>query len=104
MLTASAAVERLRPERKQELPSRMLRAFGDEPSVMAACPPGFLVRFILGQVRAALFPQTVATCFDVSAEWIAAQKAGAAADGEVPYVSTNDCVMSKFLDLLQPDH
>ena len=103
MLSTDGAVEALCPVRKQELPARMLEATGGEPSLMAACPPGFLARFVLGQLRAALFPQTRAIGFELSASWIAEQKAAAAAAGEVRFVSTNDVAVSSFLNCLRPE-
>ena len=47
---------------------------GDEPSPMAAMPAGFLARFVLGQIRSALFPQTISFGFLVAPEWIEASK------------------------------
>ena len=102
MLSSESKVEALDPTRKQELPARMLSAMGDEPSPMTACPPGFLASFVFAQVRSQLFPQTKALGFDVSAEWLAAQKATAAGGG-VPFVSTNDCIVSCFLNCLDAD-
>mgnify|MGYP001984079795 CR=1 FL=1 len=78
MLSSESKVEALDPTRKQELPARMLAAMGDEPSPMTACPPGFLASFVFAQVRSQLFPRTKAIGFDISAEWLAAQKATAA--------------------------
>ena len=103
MLSEGAPVRALRPERKAGMPARQLAALGGEPSLMAACPPGFLARFVFGQLRNALFPRTVAYGFDVSPTWLARQKAAARAGGEVPWVSTNDCVVSAFLRCLEPD-
>ena len=103
MLDEAAEVRALRPERTQAFPARMLEATGGEASLMSQCPPGFLGRFIFGQLRAAIFPQTEALAFELSAEWVAAQKAAAAAGGEVPWVSTNDCVVSAFCNCLHPD-
>ena len=103
MLSEGTAVRALTPERKTGMPARQLEALGGEQSLMAACPPGFLARFVFGQLRNALFPQTVAYGFDVSPTWLARQKAAARAGGEVPWVSTNDCVVSAFLRCLDPD-
>lgn len=105
MLSSDATVVALRPERKQGLPAKIVKAMGGEKSLMAECPPGFLARFVSGQLRAALFPQTKAMSFYLSAEWVAAQKkkAAAEADAAVPWVSTNDCVVSAFCNLLRPD-
>ena len=75
MLSAGAAVEALNPVRKQELPTRILQASGGEESAMAVCPPGFLARFLFGQLRGALFPSTVHLGFHVDEEWVAARKA-----------------------------
>ena len=102
MLSSEAKVEALDPTRKQELPARMLAAMGDEPSPMTACPPGFLASFVFAQVRSQLFPRTKAIGFDISPEWLAAQKATAAGGG-VPFVSTNDCIVSCFLNCLDAD-
>ena len=105
MLSTDASVAVLSPARKHELPAAMVGAMGGEASPMAECPPGFLTRFILGQVRSALYPQTKTLGFDVSDSWLATQKAAAAAAGEadVPYVSTNDCVVPCFGNCLRPD-
>mmetsp|Transcript_8908 Transcript_8908/g.27295 ORF Transcript_8908/g.27295 Transcript_8908/m.27295 type:complete len:412 (-) Transcript_8908:63-1298(-) len=108
MLSAGAAVEALNPVRKQELPTRILQASGGEESAMAVCPPGFLARFLFGQLRGALFPSTVHLGFHVDEEWVAARKAeeprgdsfGTIADG-VPFVSTNDVLVSAFLSALK---
>ena len=102
MLSTDTEVRALRPTRKQELPAKMVEAMGGEESMMAVCPPGFLARFVLGQLRSALFPQTRAIGFDISVEWLTAQKAAAAAGGEVAWVSTNDCVVSAFCNCLRP--
>ena len=102
MLSSESKVEALDPTRKQELPARMLAAMGDEPSPMTACPPGFLASFVFAQVRSQLFPRTKAIGFDISPEWLAAQKATAAGGG-VPFVSTNDCIVSCFLNCLDAD-
>lgn len=103
MLSTDTAVEPLCPIRKQEMPAQILEAMGGVPSPMAACPPGFLLRFILGQIRSALFPQTLAFGFDISTDWIAKQKAAGAARNDVSFVSTNDCVVSAFCNCLLAD-
>ena len=56
------------------LPTKILAAMGSEPSLMAICPPGFLARFISGQLRIALFPVTQALGFYVLEAWIKEQK------------------------------
>jgi len=58
----------------QDMPAKILAAMGGEPSLMAICPPGFLARFISGQLRNALFPATHALGFYVSEAWIKEQK------------------------------
>jgi hypothetical protein len=101
----------------------MRKAMGGEGSILTDCPPGCLARTLFGQVYGALFPSTKAFGFYVSPEWIAEQKQLHAKsvqvrkqkqklkeeeEGEVAcplpnYVSTNDCVVSAFLNCLQPD-
>ena len=99
MLSADAPLRALSPERRFDVPAKMRAAAGGEPSLMAACPPGFLARFVFGQVWAALFPRTVFAGFYVDGAWLAAQKQRT----RLPFVSTNDCVVSAFLNCLQPD-
>jgi len=101
MLSDGAPVEALRAERKAELPGRIVEAMGGEVSLMQQNKPGFLARFIGGQVRNALFPATAFHGFYVDGAWLAARKREAA-DG-VPYVSTNDCVVSEFCSTLGCD-
>jgi len=98
MLSTGTAVEALSPERKQQLPDAMLCAVGGEPSPMANVGPGFLARFIGAQMWSTLFPSTKSFGFYVSEEWVAASKA--TAEG-VPYVSTNDVLVSSFCNCLQ---
>ena len=87
MLSADAPVEALRPERKQDSPAKIVEAMGGEASTLAECPPGLLARFVFGQLRAALFPQTKAIGFRLSAEWVSAQKKKAKEENVVPFVS-----------------
>ena len=105
MLSVESKVKRLIPTRKQEIPDKILAALGGEPSLMSACPPGFLARFLMGQLRSAIFPQTLCMGFDVNEEWLEAQKAKAASDPNngVEWVSTNDCIVSAFLSSADPD-
>eukprot|EP00854_Cymbomonas_tetramitiformis_P009586 gene9586-11354_t len=100
---ASTRVEALSAVRKQEMGSKILEAMGNEPSLMAAAPAGFLARFIGGQVWSALFPTTKSYGFHLSEDWVAERKKLAAKQKIVPYVSTNDCMVSEFLNCLQCD-
>lgn len=108
MLSTDAAVEGLSPVRKTALPPRFLEALGGETVPITECPPGFIVRMLTAQLRSKLFPQTQVLAFDISADWIARQKAdhlavSRSSGSEVPFVSTNDCVVSKFFQCLRPD-
>ena len=114
-------VKALNPVRKKEVPARMLAAMGGEPSVLTAMTPGFLLYFMLGQVRAALFPQTKNFGFFVDEAWIKAEKAAAIKNKEgagdagkndgddkdddfkVTFVSTNDVLLSSVCNTLETD-
>jgi hypothetical protein len=105
MLSFDAKVEPLSPGRKDHVPKKILESMGGEPSLMASCPSGFLARFILGQMHAAIFPQTKHLCFEVSHDWLIECKRYTAAENlaAVPWVSSNDCMVSTFLNCLRPD-
>ena len=112
MLSGDAAVEALSPVRKPEVPARILEATGGEPSLMAAAPAGFLARFAGGMVRNALFPATTSLGFLVDRAWVERQKADAASGGAgvgdgmgggVPWVSTNDVLVSTFFRACEAD-
>lgn len=105
MLSNDAEVESLSPVRKQELPSKILESMGGEPSLMTASPPGFLLRFIGGMLRNALFPTTKSMGFYVDQTWIDQQKSVAQNDegNGVQYVSTNDILVSSFFKSCEAD-
>lgn len=103
MLSADARAVALEPIRKQELPVKMLEAVGGEFSSTMPASPGFIVRYSVGQLREAFFPQTKACMFKISAEWLAKQKASAARVGNMAFVSTNDCIASEFFNCAQAD-
>ena len=102
MLSGEATVEALSPVRKQELAARILEATGGEPSLMAASPPGFLMRFVGGMLRNKLLPATESLGFVVDPAWIEERK-GASRGDDVPYVSTNDVITSAFFRACEPD-
>lgn len=95
MLSNKGNVQALSPQRKHELPSKILTAMGDEPSLMAEAPPGFLFRYIGGVIRNAIFRETKSFGFNVSQEWIMSQKKKKS--NEVLFVSTNDVLFSHFV-------
>ena len=99
MLSGTEAVKSFSPQRKHNMPQKILAAMGGEKSLMAAAPPGFLLRFIGGVLRNTLFPATKSLGFHISSEWLKAQKAMHSSD--VPFVSTNDVVMSNFCNALK---
>ena len=101
MLSQGADVEALRPERNADLPPLMTAAMGGETSLLQDAKPGFVARFLVAQLRNALFPATASYGFFVDEAWLAARK-GEAAVG-VAYVSTNDCLVSDVLRLLGCD-
>jgi len=100
MLSEGAAVERLDPARKFDLPAKMVAAMNNERSLLQQASPGFLFRFITAQVRNAMMRETHCHAFYIDEDWVAARKA--TADG-VAFVSTNDCVVSEFCTLLNCD-
>ena len=102
MLSRETTVEALSPVRKQELAARILEATGGEPSLMAASPPGFLLRFVGGMLRNKLFPATESLGFVVDPAWIEGRKAASRGD-DAPYVSTNDVITSAFFRACEPD-
>ena len=105
MLSHEAKIEALSPTRKQELPEKILEAMGGEPSLMAASPPGFLLRFAGGMLQNAVFPMTKSLGFVVDPNWIEQQKKAAKnnEDKSVQYVSTNDIIVSSFSKSCEAD-
>jgi hypothetical protein len=109
MLSSDSSVEALNPVRKKDIPSKILTAMGGEPSLLARSPPGFIMRFIGGQLWNALFPATRAIGFYVSEAWIMEQKKLAEnrellhSKESVRFVSTNDVLVSTFCKLLACD-
>ena len=104
MLSGDSQVKALNPIRKQQVPASILAAMGSEPSLMALSPPGFIVRFISAQLRNYLFPATQALGFCVSDDWIADQKSALKhKNKDVPFVSTNDILVSTFSRLTACD-
>ena len=101
MLSGSAPVQALSPQRKHDMSQKIIDAMGGEQSLMAASPPGFLFRFIGGVIWNAIFPATKSMGFNISEDWIKEQKANH--DESVPFVSTNDVVVSKFCNSLKCD-
>jgi hypothetical protein len=102
ILSSDCEVQALSPVRKQDMPSKILEAMGGEPSLMAESPPGFLFRFIGGQLYNYVFPATKAVGFYISEEWIAEQKKEKNND-DVKFISTNDILVSTFCNLLDCD-
>lgn len=98
MLSNDAKIEALSPVRKQELPAKILQARGGEPSLMAASPAGFLMRFIGGVIRNSIFPETQSLGFYVDPDWIEKQKNSIKSNehSEVSFLSSNDIIVSHF--------
>ena len=106
MLSTDAPVQSLDPTRKQHIPAKAREAMGDEKSQLAQPLPGFLFRYLYAQLRAKLFPRTKTIAFDISATWLAEEKArhvDGQADAHVPYLSTNDVAVSCFFNCAEPD-
>jgi len=99
MLSDDAAVQSLDPTRRKDV--NIVEAMGGELSLMQQSPPGFLARFIGGQLRNSLMKETAFTGFYIDDAWLKSRKREAA-DG-VPFVSTNDCVVSEFCTRLGCD-
>jgi hypothetical protein len=99
MLSSDTPIQSLSPFRKMELLDDILEAQGGEVSFMTP-PPGFLFRFIGGVLRNALFPATQSYGFTISKTWIALQKKK---QEEVPFVSSNDVLVSTFCRALDCD-
>ena len=122
MLCRGETVRALSPVRKLDAPSRITEALGGVPSTMTACPPGFLVRFVGSQIASAVgfSAKTRVVGFYVNEAWIHDQKKLWRTPGSpvkrltnritgsptkksfVPFVSTNDCLVSAFANALRP--
>jgi len=122
MLCRGETVRALNPVRKMDAPSRITEALGGVPSTITACPPGFLARFAGSQIASAVgfSAKTRVVGFYVNDAWVHDQKKLWSSPGSpvkrladrltgspakksfVPFVSTNDCLVSAFANALRP--
>ncbi len=107
MLSADAPVQSLDPTRKQHIPTKAREALGGERSFSERPLPGFVLRVFYDRLRSKLFPLAKVITFDISATWLAEEKArhvDGQADARVPYVSTNDVATSRFFNCAEPNY
>jgi len=123
MLCRGETVRALSPVRKMDAPARITEALGGVPSTMTACPPGFVARFVGSQMASAagfVWAKTQVVGFYVNDAWVRDQKRLWSSPGSpvkrladrftgtpakksiVPFVSTNDCLVSAFANALRP--
>ena len=101
MLSRDVEIVALNSVRNAFVPAAIQDVMGGEVSILNKPSFGFIARFLFASLRSAFKPDTKVGGFQVSRDWVQQQKLKPENDG-VPFVSSNDVLMSKFCTAFQP--